>query len=100
MGYNQSMDRAQTSTLWANPDFVKLWAGQTVSKFGTHITGSAMAVVAVLILQATPAQMGLLGAFADLPVLMISLLAGVWVDRLRRQPLLIAADLGRAFILL
>jgi predicted MFS family arabinose efflux permease len=44
--------------------------------------------------------MGLLGAFAGLPVLMISLLAGVWVDRLQRKRILIAADLGRAFILL
>jgi len=100
MGYNQSMDRAQTSTLWANPDFVKLWAGQTVSKFGTHISGAAMAATAVLVLQATPAQMGFLGMFAGLPVLVISLLAGVWVDRLRRRPILIAADIGRAFILL
>ncbi|MGQ0603215.1 MAG: MFS transporter [Anaerolineales bacterium] len=94
------MDRAQLPNLWANPDFIKLWAGQTVSKFGTHITSAAMAATAVLVLQATPAQMGLLGAFAGLPVLLISLLAGVWVDRLRRKPILIAADLGRAFILL
>ena len=94
------MDRARVSNLWANPDFVKLWAGQTVSKFGTHITGAAMAATAVLILQATPAQMGLLGAFAGIPVLVISLLAGVWVDRLPRKRILIAADLGRALILL
>jgi MFS family permease len=94
------VDQARVSSLWANPDFVKLWAGQTVSKFGTHITSAAMAATAVLVLQATPAQMGLLGAFAGLPVLLISLLAGVWVDRLRRKPILIAADLGRAFILL
>ena len=88
------------SKLWANPDFIKLWVGQTVSKFGTHITSAAMAATAVLVLQATPAQMGLLGAFAGLPVLLFSLLAGVWVDRLRRKPILIIADLGRAFILL
>jgi MFS family permease len=94
------MDRTRASTLWDNPDFVKLWAGQTVSKFGTHITGAAMAATAVLLLQATPAQMGLLGAFGGIPVLMISLLAGVWVDRLRRRRILIAADLGRAVILL
>jgi predicted MFS family arabinose efflux permease len=94
------MDRARTPTLWANSDFVKLWAGQTVSKFGTHISGAAMAATAVLVLQATPAQMGFLGLFAGLPVLVISLLAGVWIDRLRRKPILIVADLGRAFILL
>jgi predicted MFS family arabinose efflux permease len=94
------MDRARDSTLWANSDFVKLWAGQTVSKFGTHISEAAIAATAVLVLQATPAQMGFLGLFAGLPVLVISLLAGVWVDRLRRKPILIGADLGRAFILL
>ncbi len=94
------MDQRRATNLWANPDFVKLWAGQTVSKFGTHITSAAMAATAVMVLQATPAQMGWLGAFAGLPVLLISLLAGVWVDRLRRKPILIAADLGRAFILL
>jgi MFS family permease len=98
--YNQRMDRARNSTLWANSDFVKLWAGQTVSKFGTHISGAAMAATAVLVLQATPAQMGFLGLFAGLPVLIVSLLAGVWVDRLRRKPILIGADLVRAFILL
>jgi predicted MFS family arabinose efflux permease len=86
--------------LWGNPDFVKLWTGQTVSKFGTHITYAAMSATAVLVLQATPAQMGLLGAFGGVPVLLFSLLAGVWVDRLRRKPILITADLGRALILL
>jgi predicted MFS family arabinose efflux permease len=92
--------RGRAAGLWANPDFVKLWAGQTVSKFGTHITSAAMAATAVLVLQATPAQMGLLNALAGLPVLLFSLLAGVWVDRLRRRPILITADLGRAVILL
>jgi hypothetical protein len=44
----------QHNTLGSNPDFVKFWAGQTVSKFGTHITDAAMAATAVLVLQATP----------------------------------------------
>jgi predicted MFS family arabinose efflux permease len=92
--------RSRVTGLWANSDFVKLWTGQTVSKFGTHITSAAMAVTALLVLQATPAQMGLLSACAGLPVLLFSLLAGVWVDRLRRKPILITADLGRALILL
>ena len=85
--------------LWKSPDFVKLWLGQTVSYFGSGITGIALPLTAVLILAATPVQMGILGALDGVSVLVIGLLAGVWVDRVRRRPLLIATDLGRAFIL-
>jgi MFS family permease len=94
------VEDVKKTSLWSDLDFVKLWAGQTVSRFGTHITDAALAAVAVIVLQATPAQMGWLGALAGLPILLVSLFAGVWVDRLRRRPILIAADLGRAFILL
>ena len=85
--------------LWKSPDFVKLWLGQTVSYFGSGITGIALPLTAVLILAATPVQMGILGALDGVSVLLIGLLAGVWVDRVRRRPLLIATDLGRALIL-
>jgi MFS family permease len=85
--------------LWRNRDFVKLWVGQTVSELGSGITSQALPFTALLVLSATPAQMGLLAAVAQLPMLLFSLLAGVWVDRLRRRPLLIAADLGRALLL-
>jgi len=85
--------------LWKNSDFVKLWLGQTVSHFGSGITGIALPLTAVLILAATPVQMGILGALDGVSVLVIGLLAGVWVDRVRRRPLMIATDLGRAFIL-
>jgi MFS family permease len=85
--------------LWKNPDFVKLWLGQTVSYFGSGITGIALPLTAILLLGATPVQMGILGALDGVSVLAIGLLAGVWVDRVRRRPLMIASDLGRAFIL-
>src|SRR5438477_5116957 len=85
--------------LWKNSDFAKLWLGQTVSHFGSGITGIALPLTAVLILAATPVQMGILGALDGASVLVIGLLAGVWVDRVRRRPLMIATDLGRAFIL-
>src|SRR5437764_13279248 len=85
--------------LWKNPDFVKLWLGQTVSLFGSGITGIALPLTAVLALAATPTQMGILGALDGIAVLVIGLLAGAWVDRVRRRPLLIATDLGLAFIL-
>lgn len=89
-----------STTLWRNPDFVKLWVGQTVSAFGSNITGVALSLTAVTLLRATPAELGLLGALGAAPVLLVGLAAGVWADRLRRRPLLIAADLGRAGLLL
>ena len=85
--------------LWRHPDFMKLWLGQTVSQFGSHITGAALPFVAFLTLGATPVQLGILGAMGSLPILLFGLVAGVWVDRVRRRPILIGADLGRALIL-
>src|SRR5262249_16633857 len=91
--------RRYRTGLWSNSDFVKLWLGQTVSQFGSGITGIALALTAGVIVAATPAQMGILGALDGVSVLVIGLLAGVWVDRVRRRPLLIATDLARAFAL-
>src|SRR5256714_11339474 len=91
--------RQYRTGLWKNSDFVKLWLGQTVSHFGSGITGIALPLTAVLVLAATPAQMGILGALDGVSVLVIGLQAGVWVDRVRRRTLLIATDFGRAFIL-
>jgi MFS family permease len=78
---------------------MKLWIGQTLSELGSQISLFALPVTAVLILKAGPSQMGLLGAAQSAPVVLTSLFAGVWVDRLPRRRILIAADLGRAFLL-
>ncbi|MCH8061650.1 MAG: MFS transporter [Chloroflexi bacterium] len=80
--------------LWRNTDFVKLWAGQTVSNFGTLM--GALQFTAVLALSASPFQMGVLLAVGAAPGLLVGLVVGVWVDRLPRRPMLIAADIGRA----
>src|SRR5438046_1944989 len=84
--------------LWRHTDFMKLWAGQTVSQFGSMVTRDALPLIGVLVLRASPWQMGLLSAAGLAPVLFIGLLAGAWVDRLRRRPILMAADLGRALL--
>lgn len=86
--------------LWRHPDFMKLWTGQTISEFGSRITCDALPLIAVLVLAASPAQMGVLAAVTSLPVLLFGLFAGVWVDRLRRRPIMIAADIARALLLL
>jgi MFS family permease len=86
------------SGLWRHRDFLKLWAAQTVSLFGTQVTALALPLTAVLVLHVSAAQMGLLTALSTLPFLLIGLFAGAWVDRMRRRPILIAADLGRALL--
>ncbi len=87
------------SGLRRHPDFLKLWAAQTISLFGSQVGGFALSLVAILTLNAGPVEVALLGAARVAPGLALGLFAGVWVDRLRRRPLLIAADLGRALAL-
>jgi MFS family permease len=89
----------EARTLRDNPAFLKLWASETVSQFGSQITLLALPLTAVVLLDATAFEMGLLRASASAPFLLIGLLAGVWVDRHRRRPILFAANLGRALLL-
>ena len=85
--------------LWHQPNFLKLWAGQTISQFGSQITLLAIPLTAVLLLNATPVEMGILGAVEYAPFLFLSLFAGAWVDRMSRRPILIISDVGRALLL-
>jgi MFS family permease len=81
-------------------DFRNFWLGQTISVVGDQVTFIAVPLVAVLVLDASPAEMGYLGAAALVPHLLFSLPAGVWLERTRsRRHLMIAADLGRAGLL-
>jgi MFS family permease len=85
--------------LWHNVDFRRLWAAQTVSQFGSEITGLALPLLAILVLHATTFEVAALAVVDWLPFFLFSLPAGVWIDRLRRRPILIAADVGRALVL-
>jgi MFS family permease len=87
-------------SLWRHPDFLRLWAGQTVSQLGSVVTRTAVPLVALLVLGAGPTEMAYLVVAASLGVLLVGLVAGAWVDRLRRRPLLIWADALRAVLLL
>lgn len=77
-----------------------LWAGQSVSLFGDQFTLIALPYIAVKFLGAGPFEMGILAALGSLPFLLIAIFVGVWVDRHRRLPVLIAGDLGRGLIVL
>lgn len=86
--------------LHRNPDFLRLWGAEGVSQLGSQITSIALPLVAATTLRATPLEFGVLAAVSWLPYLVFGLIAGVWVDRLRRKPVMVAADLLRAAALL
>jgi MFS family permease len=85
--------------LWRHPDFLKLWSAETISQFGSQITGLALPLVAVITLDVSAFQVSALFVVESAPFLLISLPAGVWVDRLPRRPILVIADFGRAVTL-
>ena len=82
------------------PDFLKLWLGQSVSMTGSQVTVLALPLIAAVLLGASPLDMGVLRALDFAPVLLLGLPAGAWLDRVRRRPVMIAADLGQAALLL
>jgi MFS family permease len=86
--------------LWRHGDFMRLWSAETISQFGSHISGLALPLVAILVLDASAFEVALLATIEFLPFVLVSLPAGVWVDRLPRRPILIVGDLGRAALLL
>ena len=82
-------------TLWHHRDFLKLWAGQSVSRLGSQVSLLALPLIAITVLKATTFEVGLLSAAEFAPFLLVGLPAGVLVDRLAKRPVLIAADIGR-----
>ncbi len=90
---------AGRSVLWKHGDFLNVWAAETVSVFGSQFYLLAMPLAAVLILDATASEMGMLFAVEMLPFLLFGLLAGVIADRRGRRQIMIICDLGRAGVL-
>jgi MFS family permease len=86
-------------SLWRNGDFVRLWGAGTVTYFGSFITRTALPFAAILVLDSGPVEIAALRGLELVAGLAIGLVAGAWVDRLRRRPIMIAADLGRAALL-
>ena len=87
-------------SLLRHRDFLKLWSAETISQFGTQVTVLALPIIAATTLNVTPFEFGMLATIEFLPFILLSLPAGVWVDRLRRRPILIAGDLVRAAALI
>jgi MFS family permease len=86
--------------LWRVADFRRLWLSLTMTSFGAQITNLALPLTAALLLHATPLQMGILVALEALPFALVSLHAGVMLDRIRKLPVVVVSDLTRGAALL
>ncbi len=93
------MRRWPQGGLWRHSDFLKLWSAETVSQLGSQVSGLALPLIAVISLDVSVFKVAALGTIEFMPFLLFTLPAGVWVDRLRRRPILIAGDLLRAGLL-
>jgi MFS family permease len=87
------------SPLWRDRAFVRLFAANAISQLGTQFSVLALPLTALFVLHKGALEVALLRAFQVLPFVVFSLPAGVWIDRLRRRPLMIVADAGRALAL-
>lgn len=75
-----------------NPDFRRFWLSSILTHFGAQVTMLALPLCAVLLLHATPAEMGMLAAIQSLPFLLFGLPTGVLLDRKRRLPVMLLSD--------
>lgn len=85
--------------LWRNRDFAKFWTGQTISGFGAYLSDTGFVILALFVFNATPFQMGVLAGIRGVGYWLFGLLSGVWADRVRRRPMMIAADILSAVLL-
>ncbi len=92
-------DALPSASLWRNGAFLRVWAAATISVFGSLVTRIALPFVAILVLRAGPIEIAVLRSLELVAALLFGFVAGAWVDRLRRRPVLIWADLGRAILL-
>jgi len=86
-------------SLLRHHDFRHLWAADIVSQLGTRLSFIAMPLLAVLDLNATTMQVALLRTAQTAASLLLGLVAGALVDRMRCRPVLVVADIARAVLL-
>ncbi|WP_018349671.1 MFS transporter [Longispora albida] len=92
-------EEAPPESLWRNGDFLKFWFGETLSLYGTQVTSLALPLTAILAFNATEEQVGLLRFLQLAPYLGLALIFGVWIDRVRRKPGMIAANAARLVLI-
>ncbi|MER0478955.1 MFS transporter [Streptomyces sp. Edi2] len=87
------------ASLWRNAEFLRFWGGETLSLYGIQITALALPLTAVLVFQASPGELGMLRFVQMVPYLGLALLFGVWVDRSKKRPMMLGANISRMVLI-
>ncbi len=82
-----------------HPEFLRLWSAYSISRLGSQITLLALPLTAVFVLHAGATETGLLVAARMLPSIVPGLFLGVWVDRVRRLPIMVASNVLSALVI-
>ena len=83
-------------TLWRHGAFLRLWGGETTSQLGAQLGAIAIPVLAVILLDATEFEVGVLAAAGTAAFLVVGLPAGALIDRMLKRRVMLRADLVRA----
>ncbi len=93
-----AVEASQSPRRRVSTDFLRFWAGQTISNLGSSVTLFALPLL-VFKLTGSPLNLGVTSATSFLPYLLFGLVTGAWVDRVDRKRLMIAADVARALLI-
>ena len=90
---------SEQRTLWRHSNFLRLWTSETISQFGSQFTALALPLTAIIYLQADPTALGVLAFAGSVPWLLFGLIVGVWVDRHRKQRIMVTSNILRGSLL-
>src|SRR3989441_2031259 len=87
------------NSLWRNRNFLRLWTPEPISELDTKFTGLPLPLTAIITLSADSVQVGILNFAGSVPWLIFGLVAGVWIDRHRKQRIMVTSNILRGSIL-
>jgi predicted MFS family arabinose efflux permease len=85
--------------MFRNPDYRKIFTSVGASQIGLQVAYFSISIIAVVVLDLSESQIGVLYAMDQIALVMFGLLVGVWVDRLRDKPIIVASEILRAAVM-